>query len=91
MNFPCPPAVLPRIADQLRVCGCKVIFLTDTEGMVVSIAGKIGFNHDGKVLRIGIIENAGHFSRSMLIGGIRQVIEEAVESHQAASMNSCNG
>lgn len=67
------------MAKQLRTFGAKVTFDDESKGTIESISGKIRFNHDGKIFHLRIEKNEGHFPISMLIGGIKQFIEEAVE------------
>ncbi len=86
MKFPCPLSALPAIAAELRKHGAKVIFAsTRREGLVVSEAGLLGFDHHDGFLEVTILTDNGHFPPQLLIGGIRQVIEEGIESQGFAS------
>lgn len=80
MRLPCPLSALPAIAAELRKFGCHVHFITETFGSVQHSAGKLHWEHDGEYLHVTIVENHGHFPRRLLIGGIRQMVEEAVEA-----------
>ena len=79
MTFPCPAEALPRIAETLAAFGCTVVFERDGAGFVTSIAGELRFSHDSGTLTVEITDDRQHFPPAMLIGGIRQVVEEAVE------------
>jgi hypothetical protein len=74
-----PQKALPVLAEHLRAHGATVHFETDTRGYVHSIAGKLTWEHANETLTIRLVENAGHFPRLLLIGGMRQAIQEAVE------------
>jgi len=60
-----------------------VEFLNDREGSIESISGKIEFRHNGEdILFMNIVRHEGHFPINMLIGGIKQFIEEAIEDFE---------
>jgi len=80
MKLPCPLSVLPAIAAELRKHGAEVIFLKADEGLVVAWGGKAGFQHIDGILHVEVIEDQGHFPKRMLFGGLRQLVEEAVEA-----------
>jgi len=80
MRLPCPLSALPAIAAELRKFGVAVTFEAETFGSVQHAAGLIRWTHDGQHLHIEIVENHGHFPKLLLIGGIRQMVEEAVEA-----------
>lgn len=80
MRLPCPLSALPAIAAELRKFGCDVSFDNETSGDVEHAAGKLLFSHRDGVLLVEIVENHGHFPRLLLIGGIRQMVEETVEA-----------
>jgi hypothetical protein len=79
VKLPCPISALPSIADQLRGFGCNVHFDTAESGRVTHDAGAIRFWHRDGTLHIEILQNEGHFPHAMLIGGIRQIVQETVE------------
>ena len=79
MKLACPVSALPSIAEQLRGFGCNVQFDTAESGRVTHDAGVIRFWHRDGALNIEIVQNDGHFPHAMLIGGIRQLVEETVE------------
>lgn len=74
-----PEEALPLIADQLRAFGARVNFSDQWCGMVVSLAGKLFFNYKDGTLEVSVIEDEGHFPKALLIGGIKQTVEEACE------------
>jgi len=75
-----PRAALPKMAEQLRAFGADVQFHDETRGEVQHLSGTIEFEHRGDVLHLRVIRNAGHFPRLLLIGGIRQLVQETVEA-----------
>ncbi len=79
MKLPCPLSALPAIAAELRKFGCDVWFDNETSGDVEHAAGKLLFYHRDGLLHVEIIEDNGHFPRLLLMGGIRQMVEEAGE------------
>lgn len=74
-----PASVLPSLATQLRDFGCTVEFDSEHKGTLKSVAGTMRFAHDGQHLELHLIEDHGHFPQKLLIGGIRQLIEETLE------------
>jgi hypothetical protein len=82
VKLPCPLSALPAIAEELRKFGVTVEFASETCGFVFIDAGTIHFDHEYGELEIRIVEDLGHFPPKMLIGGIKQLVEEAVEAMQ---------
>jgi hypothetical protein len=80
ITLPCSHDILPSIASQLEVYGMKVIFSSPTHGYTECISGKLKFSHNDGNLIVEIVENLGHFTDTIIIGGIRQVVEEIMES-----------
>ncbi len=80
MTIPCSLPALQKIAEQLRGFGCNVHFDTPESGRVTHDAGALRFSHRDGHLTVEIVQDHAHFPRRLLIGGIRQVIEEAVEA-----------
>jgi len=85
LTVACPnisAAVLPLLARQLTAFGCVVTFDTPASGIVQCLAGRLTFTHspDTKVFSVTITDDAGHFPRALLIGGIKQMIAEAHEA-----------
>jgi hypothetical protein len=78
-RFSCPANVLPILATYLKGFGCGVRFDSPSSGTVTHDAGRIRFWHRDGILTIAIERNEGHFPHALLIGGIRQLIEEAAE------------
>lgn len=74
-----PEEALPLIADQLRAFGARVKFSDGWNGIVVSESGKMFFAYDRGTLKVTVIEDAGHFPKALLIGGVKQTVEEACE------------
>ena len=80
LEFPNTPLeVLPILKRQLEQFGAQVRFLSETHGVVESIAGELAFEHSGRLLTISVVKEHGHFSRALLIGGIKQMVSEARE------------
>jgi len=88
VNYPnVPVAAIPLLAGQLRDHGALVRFDEQNpgSGLVRHESGTFSFTHRADlVLSVTILHTAGHFPRLMLIGGIRQLVEEAIERLQAA-------
>jgi hypothetical protein len=75
-----PRAALAKMADQLRAFGAEVKFHDEAHGEVTHLSGVIEFEHADDVLHLRVTKHAGHFPRLMLIGGMRQLVYETVES-----------
>jgi len=88
VKIPCPLSALEAIAAELRKFGVQVVFITPNDGEAISIAGRLEFWHDGETLHVRVLQDLGHFSRSMLIGGMRQLVQEAVEALQGHEIES---
>jgi hypothetical protein len=80
-----PVEVLPIVADYVRGFGVDVLFGEGKlRGAVRCVSGSAVFEHNGKedgggVLSVTVLRNEGHFTERMLIGGLRQLVGEAVE------------
>jgi hypothetical protein len=74
-----PASVLPKLCEQLGKFGDCRMNSDGRSGWGHFEAGRFVFTHAGLMLTIEITENHGHFSNKLLIGGIRQLLEEAVE------------
>lgn len=77
-----PVGTVRVLAKQLHEYGCVVEFDFNSSlaGKVRHDAGVVNFDHDGMDCFTVVIEvNAGHFPGTLLIGGIKQLIEEAAE------------
>jgi hypothetical protein len=86
LDFPnTPTAVLSILKKQLEEFGAFVHFETPTRGTVVSIAGQLAFEHKGRRLTILVTDDQGHFPKSLLIGGIKQMVSEAREQCEAVA------
>ena len=74
------PRSLEILASQLRGFGAEVVFDGPLSGRIQSVSGEMVFLHDGdEGLTVSLTRDAGHFPLNLLVGGIRQMIEEAVE------------
>lgn len=74
------------VAKELRKWGANVVFERPYAGYVESAAGRLTFLHDGdNTLTVFVAVDLGHFSRSMLLEGIRQTVEESVKRFQCAA------
>lgn len=85
-----PVDALPVLVADLAGFGAEIIFSSDRlSGVCSTIAGNMNFKHDGKVsLRVEVVEDLGHFSRLMILGGIRQQIQEAAERFRRSHASS---
>ena len=73
-----PAQAVGVMAIQLSEHGCDVEF-RDGRGTVSSIAGQVAFRLEAGRFDVKILQNPGHFPEKMLWGGIRQLVEEAIE------------
>ena len=76
----CDPRALPILAQQLRAFGARVEFQNGWSGIVASEAGEMFFRYADETLTVTVTKDQGHFARLLLIGGIKQTIEEANET-----------
>jgi hypothetical protein len=75
-----PPETVGVLAAELRKYGCDVGFRSLFSGQVTHAAGTVEFEHDGiHTLTCEVVTDGGHFPGLLLIGGMRQLIEEAAE------------
>jgi hypothetical protein len=75
-----PLDALPLLVADLSSFGAEIEFEVDRcSGVCITEAGRMKFRHDREGLTVEVIEDRGHFPRSMVIGGIRQTIQEAAE------------
>lgn len=75
-----PSEALPLMGQQLEQFGAAVTFDEPHAGFIESVAGSLRFRLDkGGALKVKLENNPGHFPPLMLIGGMRQFVEEAVE------------
>ena len=86
VSVPCPPDVVGTLVTQLRGYGCEVTFESLYKGRVTHLAGVVEFEYVDAVLHATLALNNGYFADKLLIGGIRQLIEEAVEDVALASV-----
>lgn len=70
---------LPVLVQDLEQFGARVEFRTENWGIVHSIAGQLEFEHSEETLTVRVMDDKGHFSPLLLLGGIRQMVEEAAE------------
>jgi hypothetical protein len=90
ITCPCPRYVLPRLISILKLHGARVtpdnLDWGPPHGEVVGIvehdSGKLSFHQQDGKLTITILYSPGHFPTKLLIGGIKQLVEETVESEQ---------
>jgi hypothetical protein len=79
-----PAEVLPDLATKLRAFGASVDFHEDgLGGWIESVSGRMWFRHTEPDLTVVILEEYGHFPKRLLIGGIKQLVQETVESHRS--------
>jgi hypothetical protein len=79
VSVDCTPAVLQPITKLLEEFGCRVEFETPLRGKVIHLSGVLRFSHNGRRMHVTVERDYGHFPRLLLLGGIRQLIEEAAE------------
>lgn len=82
LRYPFPVEALPLLVDQLMRHGAEVRFDDETSGLCSHVSGKIRFRHDAGVLHMEVFDQAGHFPPRMIVGGIRQAVEEAKELYE---------
>lgn len=77
-----PLRAVQVLASQLEAVGMVVTFdtLSLNAGSAHGIAGSLKFSHDGEHLTVTVTKDEGHFPRRMLLGGILQMVSEAVEA-----------
>lgn len=74
-----PERAVSLMAEQLTSFGAEVE-LFEGGGKVHSVAGVLSFRLDYKgTFAVRVERNEGHFSDAMLLGGVRQFVEEAIE------------
>jgi hypothetical protein len=74
-----PAAALPILYRQLEGFGSRILLESEGRGVCESVSGTMRFDHEGDVLTVRVVKDAGHFPRFLILGGIRQTILEAVE------------
>ena len=78
-----PVETIEFLASALVQYGCRVVLGIGTplSGMVIHpLSGQLSFSHDGvETLTIRIDIDGGHFPGTLMIGGIKQMVEEAAE------------
>jgi hypothetical protein len=74
-----PAQALSLMAEQLTEFGAEVEFQEPGRGKVRSISGVLAFRLDAGRFDVKFEKDRGHFPEKMLIGGMRQFVEEAVE------------
>ena len=82
-----PPAAVPVLIEQLDQFGARFTLAAHRSDWseFQHDSGRVRFRHEADTLHVRVVEDAGHFPHSMLIGGIRQMVEEAVEIVQHGS------
>ena len=79
-----PATALPVLQAQLEAFGARVTIAEPQAGTVSGtiehMAGRMEFKHADSVLLIVLTADAGHFARSLLIGGVKQMVQEAAET-----------
>lgn len=71
-------AALARLVAQCEELGAR--FEVQAEKRVcIHPSGTLHFEHVNDKLTVELVEDAGHFPPLMIIGGIRQAVEEAIE------------
>ncbi len=80
-----PVESLRAMAEELELFGPKVAFEeSGTRGHISCTSGALQFDHTDGALTVVLLENNHHFPDRMLLGGIRQFVEEAVYAFQKA-------
>jgi hypothetical protein len=72
-----------RLIDTIKSHGVEFFISTkgpETVGTFRSIAGGGTFAYNGEQLTVTVLRDAGHFSRLMIKGGLRQLVQEAIEA-----------
>ena len=82
-----PPETIGPLTIELRRYGARVHFKDQNRlsGHIVHHSGKVDFEHNGiDRLTCKVAVDAGHFPGMLLIGGMKQMIEEAAEETRRA-------
>lgn len=75
-----PIAAIELMAEEMRSFGALILFDNPLKGSIIHLSGEGTFEHDGKdTFTVVITKDCNHFGPRLLIGGIKQLIEEAVE------------
>ena len=74
-----PAAALPLLISQMESYGARCTVDSDGSGTLEHSSGSLCFEHRGNALVVWVTKNSGHFPDRLIVGGIRQAIEEAVE------------
>lgn len=74
-----PAEALPLMAQQLTEYGAEVEFTGNGSGTVRSVAGVLLFRLNAGRFEAKVEESAGHFPETMVLGGAKQFVQEAVE------------
>jgi hypothetical protein len=79
-----PPEALDILEKQLKFSGAEIRFdkPDKSAGAVSTPSGELSFHYENRALSVKLIRDHGHFSRALLVGGVRQMIEEAIELAQ---------
>jgi hypothetical protein len=82
-----PVSAVPVLAAQLAEYGAAITFdPSNTErvisGSIEHVSGSMRFLHMDNRLIVELVKDSGHFPRLLLIGGIKQLVREAVEMLQ---------
>jgi hypothetical protein len=73
-----PARAVGILENQLNMYGCRVLWNSEHSGVIESSAGRLTFSYKGGALAVSLIR-CSVFPRPMLVGGIRQMVEEAIE------------
>lgn len=82
LTFPdVPPAAIPVLIEQLEGYGARFTMAEHRVEWSVCEhdSGVFRFRHEENRLTVQLLMDFGHFPQSLLIGGIKQTVEEAVE------------
>jgi sugar phosphate isomerase/epimerase len=84
LTFPnVPIEALQEMAQELRRFGVQVAFeASGSRGHITCPSGVLRFDHADDIFTVVILQDEGHFTRPLLIGGFRQFVEEACERLQ---------
>ena len=74
-----PVAALPILYRQLESFGSKIVLEDNGRGICEHFSGTMHFDLVGDVLTVRVVKDAGHFPKFLILGGIKQTIQEAVE------------
>jgi hypothetical protein len=82
VQCPAPVEILKPLKEILESYGANVTLETDSKGKVEHPSGTLSFEHTGLDLVVTLEHNPGHLPGRLILGGIRQLVEETAEIYR---------